>query len=220
MSLQYPKIETLFERKEDFSVDTSKLKKSVIATISEWDVTEKIDGANIRIMISEEREITFGGRTDNANIPADLLNILIKTFDKTKVIPIFGIKGQLKPVVLYGEGYGAGIQKGGGNYRVDKSFILFDVLIDGKWWLDRAAIESIAKSLRIDTVPYLGRMTLNQIIDLVKKPFPSRIGTAISEGIVARPIETLFDKHGDRLIIKLKTRDFFPNNRNFKNAKG
>jgi hypothetical protein len=31
---------------------------------------------------------------------------------------------------------------------------------------------------------------------------------AQAEGLVGRPLETLFDKRGSRLIVKLKTRDF------------
>jgi len=116
-------------------------------------------------------------------------------------------------VVLYGEGYGAGIQKGGGLYRRDKAFILFDVLVAGKWWLDREAISAIAVNLGIDIVPYLGRMDLARIIDTVRTPFASKIGTAMSEGIVARPIEPLFDRHMKRIIIKLKTKDFIAGKR-------
>jgi hypothetical protein len=62
--------------------------------------------------------------------------------------------------------------------------------------------------LGIDAVPYLGRMTLGQIVDLVRVPFLSKIGAAVAEGVVARPIETLFDKRMKRIIIKLKTKDF------------
>ena len=47
--MEYPKILTLFDRKEDFSVNVESLKAPVLATISAWDVTEKIDGMNIRL---------------------------------------------------------------------------------------------------------------------------------------------------------------------------
>jgi hypothetical protein len=53
-------------------------------------------------------------------------------------------------------------------------------------------------------------MPLEQVVNLVRDPFPSMLGTAIAEGIVARPIGTLFDRRGERIIIKLKTRDFAP----------
>jgi hypothetical protein len=204
---EYHKIDTLFERREDFRVDPSKLKKSVLATISPWDVTEKIDGANVRVMLSETGDVTFGGRTDNAQMPADLLMKLMGMFPRQKMVDAMWLEGKPTQAILFGEGYGAGIQKGG-TYRPDKSFILYDVLADGKWWLEKDAVDDVAAKLGIDTVPYLGRMTLAEIVALVREPFPSKIGTGMAEGIVARPIETLFDKHGERVIVKLKTRDF------------
>jgi hypothetical protein len=204
---EYSKIETLFERGEDFVVDPSRLKKSVLGTITLWDATEKIDGTNIRVMLSETGDIQFGGRSDNAQLPADLLMYLVRTFQQDALKAAFWLEGKPVSAVLYGEGYGAGIQKGG-CYRPDKAFILFDCLVDGLWWLDRAALLDVAGKLAIDTVPYLGRMTLEEIVSLTREPFASKIGTGQAEGIVARPIETLYDKRRERIIIKLKTRDF------------
>ena len=140
-------------------------------------------------------------------IPGDLLAYLTKTFTAQAMQAALWIDGP-QNVVLYGEGYGPGIQKGGGLYRSDKAFILFDVLAGDKWWLERESVSDIATKLGIDTVPYLGRMTLDEIVQLVRSPFPSKLGTAMAEGIVARPIETLFDRRGERVIIKLKTKDF------------
>jgi hypothetical protein len=206
---EYHKIETLFERdKSTFVVDPTKLKASVLGTIREWDVTEKIDGTNIRVMLSEEGKVSFGGRSNAAQIPADLVQYLMRTFPEARLTEVLWIDGTPTQIILYGEGYGAGIQKAGSSYRPDKAFILFDVLVGGKWWLERDAVVEIAQSLGIESVPYLGRMTLDQIVESVKVPFPSRIGSAIAEGVVARPIETLFDRRGERIIIKLKTKDF------------
>ncbi len=207
---EYHKIDTLFERDSaTFVVDPMRLKASVLSTIREWDVTEKIDGTNIRVRLSDAGEVSFGGRTDAAQIPADLVQYLIRTFQQDALKAVLWLN-TAEPVdaVLYGEGYGPGIQKGGGLYRADKAFILFDVLIAGQWWLSREAVDEIAGKLGIDTVPYLGRMTLNQIVETVRSPFSSKLGTAQAEGIVARPIETLFDKRMKRIIIKLKTKDF------------
>jgi ATP-dependent RNA circularization protein (DNA/RNA ligase family) len=207
---EYHKIDTLFERnKETFAVNPEMLKSPVIRTISEWDVTEKIDGTNIRIMLSEAGEVSFGGRTNAAQIPGDLVLYLIKTFQQDRMKSLW-LDGAPAKLVLYGEGYGPGIQKGGGFYRKDKAFILFDVLVGDKWWLEREAVQDVAAKLGIETVPYLGRMTINQIVEKVRVPFASALGEAIAEGIVARPIETLFDRRGERLIIKLKTKDFQP----------
>ena len=205
----YPKIETLFERNKDtFIVDPSKIKAAVLGTIAAWDVTEKVDGTNIRVMLSEPGEVTFGGRTNAAQIPGDLVQYLVRTFPADALKSVMWRDGEPVTAILFGEGYGPGIQKGGGLYRADKSFILFDVLVGGRWWLEREAIADIASKLGIDVVPYLGRMTLDDIVELVREPFPSTIGTAMAEGIVARPIETLFDRRGERVIIKLKTKDF------------
>lgn len=207
---EYHKIDTLFDRDpKTFVVDPTRLRSPVLGTINEWDVTEKIDGTNIRVMLSETGEVSFGGRTEAAQIHADLVKHLIETFPAEKMRAALWLNPN-EPVsaVLYGEGYGAGIQKGGGLYRSDKAFILFDVLIAGRWWLDRENIEDVVRKLGIETVPYLGRMTLAQIVETTRKPFPSRIGSATAEGIVARPIEPLFDKRMQRVIIKLKTKDF------------
>ena len=208
--MEYHKIDTLFERDPiSFVVNPDVLKSPVLGTIREWDVTEKIDGTNIRIMLSAAGDVSFGGRSDNAQIHSGLLQHLINTFQSAKLKAALWLNPE-EPVeaALYGEGYGAGIQKGGGLYRPDKAFILFDVLIGGQRWLDRDAVEDIARRLEVPAVPYLGRWQLSDIVQAVREPFPSKIGTAMAEGVVARPIETLFDKRMKRIIIKLKTKDF------------
>lgn len=205
---EYHKIDTLFERDPStFVVNPEKIKASVLETISAWDVTEKIDGTNIRVMLSVEGEVSFGGRSNSAQIPADLIQHLTRTFQPDSMKQALWLEDPVE-VVLYGEGYGPGIQKGGGLYRSDKGFILFDVMVGGKWWMERSAISEIADKLSIPSVPFLGRMSLDEIVSLVRSPFASKLGSAIAEGIVARPIETLFDRRGERVIIKLKTKDF------------
>jgi hypothetical protein len=202
---EYPKIDTLFKRDDaTFVVDPTKIKSPVLATIAEWDVTEKIDGTNVRVMLSANGDVSFGGRSQRAMLPAEFIQTLIAMFPSNKMRELWVEPTQ---IVLYGEGYGAGIRKGGA-YRPDKSFILFDALVDGKWWLERDAVNEVAAKLGIDTVPYLGRMSLSEIVALVRLPFASNIGMGLAEGVVARPIGTLFDGRGERVIIKLKTRDF------------
>ncbi len=218
---EYHKIDTLFERdKSTFIVDPSSLKSSVLSTIREWDVTEKIDGTNIRVMLSDTGDVSFGGRSNAAQIPGDLVQHLVRTFPAEKLKAAMWIDGNPVEAVLFGEGYGPGIQKGGGLYRATKDFILFDVLVGGKWWLDRDSVNNVAQKIGIEVVPYIGRMTLDQIVDLVRNPFHSKIGTAMAEGVVARPIETLFDKRMERVIIKLKTKDFIAGKRSAEKLDG
>lgn len=205
--IKYPKIETLFNRDEKFKV-TEELRDPVYRTINQWVVTEKIDGTNIRINLSQDDVISFSGRTDNAQIPAELAIFITKEFTVEKLKSL-RIDEDKTSITLFGEGYGNGIQ-GGGYYRKDKGFILFDVLINDKYWLEDRAVTEIARKLSIPRVPIIGEMGFDDIVFLVKIGFPSICAEEKrqAEGIVARPIETLYDKRMKRIIIKLKTKDY------------
>ncbi len=169
-----------------------------------WVLTEKVDGTNIRVIIKDS-SITFSGRTDNAQIPAKLTARLNERFllQAEKLMEIFSGNS----AILYGEGYGAKIQKGGENYRLDQDFILFDVKI-GELWLQRAAIEDIAVKLGLDVVPIIKEGTLYDAVAYTKAGFRSTWGNFQAEGIVARPKIELRGRNGDRLITKIKCRDF------------
>ncbi len=216
--MEYHKIETLFDRDEKFVV-TDKLRNPIYGAFKTWHVTEKVDGTNIRVTLNEDGTVVFGGRSDNAQIHADLYKYLSETFTVDKMKAAMWIpdaEGKIQPVkaVLYGEGYGAGIQSGG-VYRASKSFRLFDVLVSDKFWLDWPNVEDVAQKLGIKTVPFLGFWTMEQIVSNVKEGVPSNValedsGNAnhMAEGIVGRTIEPLFDRRGKRIILKLKTEDF------------
>ena len=45
-------------------------------------------------------------------------------------------------------------------------------------------------------------------IEYVKTKPKSKIGTADSEGLVARPLHELKDRVGNRIIVKIKVKDF------------
>lgn len=79
--IEFPKIETLYDRKEDFSVDPTKLRVEQFGNIKTWHITEKIDGTNVRIGYNgATNTVSFGGRTDNAQMPTFLSEYLRKTF--------------------------------------------------------------------------------------------------------------------------------------------
>lgn len=203
---EYHKIETLYERDEkSFRIKPELiLKNRVYGLLKSWCWTEKIDGTNIRVLW-QDGTLTFGGKTDNAQIHSDLIKYLYETFRPEAMSTTFPSESD---VVLYGECYGAGIQKGGG-YGPTKKFILFDVRV-GEWWLSHENVCDVASKLGIDVVPDFGDMTLEDATELVRKGFPSKLngGAQQAEGLVGRPIEALFDKKGHRLIVKLKTKDF------------
>jgi hypothetical protein len=112
-----------------------------------------------------------------------------------------------KEVVLFGEGYGTKIQKVGGLYRQDVSFILFDVMINGVY-LARSNVENIATSLGIDVVPIELEGTIQEAVEFVKSCPNSTIGQAPMEGVVGRPKVEVTDRLGNRLIVKIKVCDF------------
>lgn len=206
---EYHKIKTLWARED------AKPHNMIIGQYSEpefeylknvdWIATEKVDGTNIRIMW-DGNKVSFGGKTDNASIPSPLMNKLIELFggenNEQKFEEVFG----KDPVCLYGEGYGAKIQKGGGNYG-EVSFVLFDIKV-GYWWLKREDIEDIAKKLDIKIVPIVAKGTLEFLSDFVSKGFKSEWGDFICEGIVAHPVIELKKRNGERIITKLKYKDF------------
>ena len=112
------------------------------------------------------------------------------------------------PAVIYGEGYGAKIQKGGGNYNTKgQDFIVFDVLV-GNVWLKREDVKSIAGSLGLDVVPIIGEGTLDDLANETGRGIKSVWGDFSAEGIVARPKVEFRNRMGNRIITKLKTRDF------------
>lgn len=169
-----------------------------------WTFTEKVDGTNIRV-IFKDGNVTFGGRTDDAQIPAQLVSRLNERF-----LPLADKLAEIFPnctAVLYGEGYGAKIQKGGSNYRADQDFVLFDVRV-GQWWLQRDNVHDVAGKLGIDVVPVIGTGTLHDAVAWAKRGIRSTWGDFEAEGIVARPKTELNTRGGHRLIAKIKCRDF------------
>lgn len=204
---EYHKIETLYERDPaTFKVRVGELKNRTYSLLKAWHWTEKVDGTNIRC-IWREGKLTLGGKTDNAQIHADLIKWLYENVTVDNLRAVF----PEEEAVIYGEGFGAGIQKGGGGYSPIKKLIVFDVLVGGKWWLNHEAVCDVASKLNLDVVPSFGSMTLEDATELVGAGFKSRCavdGSKEAEGLVGRPLETLFDKKGHRLIVKLKTKDF------------
>src|SRR4030066_26743 len=205
---EYHKIQTMFKR--EIGCNSKKLLEGQW-TLPEfeylsnniWTFTEKVDGTNIRIML-KDGVVTFGGKTDSASIPSQLVARLNEKF-----LPLASRMAEIFAgnTCLYGEGYGAKIQKGGGNYRQDQDFVLFDVKCRD-WWLQRTDIEDVANTLGIDVVPVIGEGTLHDAILKVKTGIVSVWGDFQAEGIVARPKVELKNRAGDRIITKIKHRDF------------
>ncbi len=202
---EYNKIETIFERDAMGSkrLIPGKFRNKTVEFLKDniWVFTEKIDGTNIRVHW-DGHKVEFGGRTDRAQIPAPLVNALNIMFGGVENEELFEQKFGANDVILFGEGYGPGIQNGGA-YRKDVSFILFDVMV-GDIYLERENVEDIAKTFNIDVVPIVGEGTLEDGIAFAQTRPKSTIGSAKMEGIVARPKVEVKDRLNRRVIVKIK----------------
>ena len=188
MTQQYHKIQTVFKRDPDTKFKTLleaeySLPEFEYLRHNEWVWTEKVDGTNIRIMWDGEK-IVFGGKTERAQIPANLFQKLMELFPIDKFRHL-----ELPAMTLYGEGFGARIQKVGGNYISDDvGFCLFDIFCGGMW-LERLNVIDIRAELAEDsitpsfsTVPVMGTGTLDQMVEFVRAGFDSNWGQFVAEG--------------------------------------
>ena len=128
---EYHKIKNIFERDHNTKkIIEGKYTDETIEFLKDniWQFTEKVDGTNIRI-IWDGHKVSFAGRTDKSQIPIELGNRLFELFGGEANEQLFEQKFGLTTIILYGEGYGKGIQTGG-KYLDRQDFILFDVKIN------------------------------------------------------------------------------------------
>lgn len=180
-------------------------------------------------MVGVGFEVAIKGKTDNAQIPSKLLKFMEEKYPKEKILAALGLKDYI-PVeewetehnwldydqipniyTIYGEGYGAGIQKAGGNYIKDGvGFIVFDVKVNDIY-LKTDARDEIATKLGAPIVPLMGYFTLDEAIDFVRSGFKTGLWDNkdfIEEGLVLRTDLGLRNRMGKRLIVKVKYEDF------------
>jgi hypothetical protein len=211
---EYPKIETLYDRDERHRVIVGKVRMPEVALIREWHVSEKIDGTNLRVCFGAGSALSFKGRTDTSQLPAALFDVLKVIFTEAKLAEIF--PDQKVEITLFGEAYGRDIQDGR-NYRPTYGVRLFDVKV-GQWWLEPENIADVALKVGVRTVPALGVVAGDRlpttIADLQAIVSSSHVAIedgglgCRAEGIVARTVPGLFCRTGERLMWKLKFKDF------------
>ena len=210
-----------------------------------WRGEEKIDGTNMRIEVTKEEvwddpmepsvlegvkfNVRIAGKTDNAQIPKNLLKHMQEKYPDEKVLASLGLK-EFIPVsewesehnwleydqipniyTIYGEGYGEGIQSGGWYIKGGNEFIVFDVKVNNIY-LKTEARDEIATKLGAPIVPLIGYFTLDEAIEFVRKGFRSVVAenpeAKMAEGLVLRTDLGLLNRMGKRLIVKVKYEDF------------
>lgn len=214
MFYSYTKIDTPFKRDTEGSkklIDNLFRDETVeFLANCQWYGTEKVDGMNIGI-VWDGHSVSYQGRTTKAQLPNDLIKALDELFMGNVNEEMFEQLFGEKTVILYGEGYGGKVQRGG-RYRPDCSFILFDIYMPNEnIWLKREAIEEIAKTLNIDVVPILFTGSLYEAIEYIKSQPISKVANnnqTVIEGIVCKPMIDLLDRRNKRIITKVKVCDF------------
>jgi hypothetical protein len=212
--MQYPKINSLWKRDDKtHAFIVGDYSCGAFFNIRQWDVTEKVDGTNIRITFLQrdgQRTLpSIQGKTDSTIIPSFLLESLQPLASWDLFDKAFRLDDPSFEVTLFGEGYGEKIQAGGDDYRDGTGLILFDVVINGRW-VDRSTVATTAEAFGIPAVPDLGIMNQEQIISLVTSKPESLCSQKprAMEGVVARARYGLCDSHGTPIMFKLKGKDF------------
>ena len=174
----------------------------------DWELTEKIDGTNIRVIwdpVNYPELVIIKGRTEKAQLHLEL----VKYFRPFELAPKFKeiFPDSPVPICVYGEGFGAGIQKGG-LYSPTKTFSAFDVKV-GTVWLPRVDAIEIVEKLGLNFVPIIAHGPLTKAVALVWRGLQSQYGDFYAEGLVARPAFPLLDRRGHRVIVKIKHKELF-----------
>lgn len=157
-------------------------------------------------VLNDKNQIQYYHREDGGEV----LNI---NEDYADGIRMFGVKLEESPIYIYGEFFGKGVQKAGGNYDKDgKRFAIFDICVQG-WWVPIDMLNDYAQKLGLDVAPYLGQMTIDEAEEMVKTGFKTRVPNVtnpdfMEEGIVARPVIPIKDPRGKRIIVKIKSCDY------------
>jgi hypothetical protein len=219
----YPSIPNVFQRNaETFKLKLGEWSSPALAFAANglWEATEKVDGMNVRVVFTgESTPPCVFGRTDKAHLTPAIVAAVQKQFNVYRLLDKFPNASYEAPVVFYGEAYGGNINNGK-QYRDDYGFILFDIVAKDRWLFRQSSVRAIANELGLSVVPVVMRGTLPQIVQYVTTTVQQgRFNSVVAgimgrfdtqmEGVVCRPTGCdLFDQRGERLICKIKARDF------------
>lgn len=213
---KYPKINSIYKRDQNkkFIIGDYSISEFKYLEQNTWQATEKIDGTNIRLVFKKDNSLidTFIlGRTEKSILPEHLKIKLEQIIRDINIQKVFEKMKDGDTIIMFGEGYGNKIQAVGSGYlKDDVNFIMFDIL-HNNYWYPYSEVLKFGSELGIKVVPSLGEFTLNDAIKITTTGFKSLIAenqTLIAEGMILKPSVPLFDSSGNRIIMKLKHKDF------------
>lgn len=207
MIKEFDKIKCIFKRNPVTKKVTQEFSSEMFEVLKDcpyWEFTEKIDGTNIRVHW-DGHKFNFYGRTDKSDIPKKLLSkleeIFINDYMEEKMEELVGNK----ECIIFGEGYGDGIQKCGKDYIEDgNDFIVFDIIVDGEYVDD---YRSFCNAIGLKFVPVIFTGDLEDGFVYVRRGHKSEIGSCEFEGLVGRLPNCIRDKDGNVIRIKIKVKD-------------
>lgn len=209
---EYQKIETLYKFDNTTKTYTGEFYNQYVEYLrnNKWLTSEKVNGTNVSVQFDGHR-IEFHGRTERADLPKEVLEILTEKFGDSEVEFEQLFSG--KPATLYIECYGGKIQ--GGAYGGKERLVGFDITVNGQY-LDKRCIGEIFAKFGVDCVEFKEVENLDVAINEVKgwaenpengiSPYCEK-GTTIKEGLVCVPSVRIYDNKGKRIIVKIKTED-------------
>ncbi len=218
----YGKIPALYKRDSDSPKQVIPVVKDMyIAQLDHayalWQLSEKIDGTNVRI-IWDGYEVRFAGRKSDQLQP-NVQSAIEEQHPHLEAMFEQVFDGQ--EVTVYGEGFGPGVNKGG-KYGDRIRFRGFDVVIGGSE-LNPADAYDVIRQLGLSPVkvypmaePYPSRL-FRMMQDIVAGSsqyhymhsayLHSEFGDFYPEGYVMRPRVNLYKKNGSAIKVKLTFRD-------------
>lgn len=173
---------------------------------NDWVARRKLDGENIRIRWDGEQAL-WNGKTNNFECVESFENYMNETFIEEDFEEKFGHD---KEVIIFGEKMGPKTQKNELGLTKEE-VVIFDVKING-FWLSAENVREVASYFGCrtcyDFVPkememFMSSKSLLDYIRLVAEGVFSDW-----EGIVATPIVECQNQRGERVIVKIKNRDY------------
>jgi RNA ligase (TIGR02306 family) len=199
----------LFQRYTD--VENLRNYPDVLAAGEEVVVTEKIHGTNSRLGIVEGKLLAGSHGLQRKRPEPEEMATNTYWFPAT-LAPVKALLedlgGRHQVAILYGEIYGAKVQKLHYGQHGGLGFAAFDLFVDGRF-LDHDEAVALCRRHGVATVPILGRgpFSLEWVAELSrgKTTLPDQ---HIREGVVVKPVHERTDPRIGRVILKYLSDDY------------